>query len=359
MKIHIVGGFLGSGKTTAIIAAARLLMQQGKRIGIVTNDQGKFLVDTHFFRLSMLPTVEVTGGCFCCNYDDLEKHLDYLRDTVNPDVIFAESVGSCADIIATVARPLLLLKSGAHSPASVSVFVDSRLLQMRLNEIALPFNDNVVYIFDKQIEEAGVLVVNKIDRIKPGGLSGLETLARLRYPDKTIFFQNSLDESSVSNWTEHIQTMLWTPPSLPLQIDYPTYGAGEAALAWFDEILEFQPPAKDAYEVTLHLLKTLYDLADEANLPTGHIKFLVQTGEITAKISRTALGDTDWTTSLPQFTSNQVKIIINARVETTALRLKALVTNAIQQALLPLGISYTEHDQAAFHPGYPTPTHRM
>ena len=50
MNLHLVGGFLGSGKTTAIISAARLLMASGKRVAIITNDQGKYLVDTAFFR---------------------------------------------------------------------------------------------------------------------------------------------------------------------------------------------------------------------------------------------------------------------------------------------------------------------
>ena len=48
-RLHLVGGFLGSGKTTAIAAAAKLLMAQGLRVGVVTNDQGKYLVDTAFF----------------------------------------------------------------------------------------------------------------------------------------------------------------------------------------------------------------------------------------------------------------------------------------------------------------------
>ena len=100
MNLHLAGGFLGSGKTTAIIGAAKYLMAKGLRVGVVTNDQGKYLVDTSFMRFSNLPTVEVTGGCFCCNYDDLNQRLDELIAAAHPQVIFAESVGSCADIVA-------------------------------------------------------------------------------------------------------------------------------------------------------------------------------------------------------------------------------------------------------------------
>jgi len=71
VDIHIVGGFLGAGKTTAIIQSAKILMAQGKKVAVITNDQGRYLVDTAFTRLSEIPSVEITGGCFCCRYDDL------------------------------------------------------------------------------------------------------------------------------------------------------------------------------------------------------------------------------------------------------------------------------------------------
>jgi Ni2+-binding GTPase involved in maturation of urease and hydrogenase len=44
MKIHLLSGFLGSGKTTAMEAAAGALVQQGIHTGVITNDQGIKLV---------------------------------------------------------------------------------------------------------------------------------------------------------------------------------------------------------------------------------------------------------------------------------------------------------------------------
>ena len=50
MRLHFVGGFLGSGKTTAIAGACRALRDRGLRVGVVTNDQGKLQVDALFLR---------------------------------------------------------------------------------------------------------------------------------------------------------------------------------------------------------------------------------------------------------------------------------------------------------------------
>ena len=146
MQLHLVGGFLGSGKTTAIVQAAKILMAAGNKVGVVTNDQGKYLVDTAFIHLADLPAVEVGGGCFCCNYNDLNGQLRNLIREAKPDVVFAESVGSCADIVATVVKPLLTLGDEHIQPGSFSVFVDSRLYLHHLLGESLPFSEDVVYI---------------------------------------------------------------------------------------------------------------------------------------------------------------------------------------------------------------------
>ena len=102
MKIHLLSGFLGSGKTTAIQQACNSLMQQGIGVGVITNDQGIKLVDEGFFNSLGIPNRQVINGCFCCNYNDLDDSIESLISLNNPEVIFAESVGSCTDIVATV-----------------------------------------------------------------------------------------------------------------------------------------------------------------------------------------------------------------------------------------------------------------
>ena len=103
--IVVVGGFLGAGKTTLILAAARELERHGRRCAVIMNDQGSELVDTRFADLQGLRSGEVTGGCFCCRLTDLVDAAEKLR-AFSPDVIFAEPVGSCTDLLATVLRPL-------------------------------------------------------------------------------------------------------------------------------------------------------------------------------------------------------------------------------------------------------------
>src|SRR4051812_2438128 len=102
MKLHLLSGFLGSGKTTAIQNAANYLLQKDVKVGIITNDQGTRLVDGDFFKNLELPAEQVGNSCFCCNYNKLDEKINSLIKTYNPDIIFAESVGSCTDLVATV-----------------------------------------------------------------------------------------------------------------------------------------------------------------------------------------------------------------------------------------------------------------
>src|SRR5262245_46943418 len=105
IRFIMLGGFLGAGKTTAMARLAKDYTDQGLRVGIVTNDQAQDLVDTHNLREQGFSVAEVAGACFCCKFDDLLTQVGSLEADRRPDVILAEPVGSCTDLVATVVQP--------------------------------------------------------------------------------------------------------------------------------------------------------------------------------------------------------------------------------------------------------------
>src|SRR5262249_44600919 len=121
MRFVMVGGFLGAGKTTTLGRLARPSLARGQRVGIVTNDQAEDLVDTHSLRSQGLPVEEVAGACFCCRFDDLMGKVECLGKAERPDVILAEPVGSCTDLVATVVQPLKDLYGDRFSVAPYPV----------------------------------------------------------------------------------------------------------------------------------------------------------------------------------------------------------------------------------------------
>jgi Ni2+-binding GTPase involved in maturation of urease and hydrogenase len=359
MKLHLIGGFLGSGKTTAIIGAAKRLMGRGARVGVVTNDQGRYLVDTAFLAGAHVPTVEVTGGCFCCHYDDLEARLDELDRTAMPHSIFAESVGSCADLVATVIKPLADLKRIPTERTTFSVFTDIRLLKRRLDDQPLPFSENVVYIFDKQIEEAGLLILNKADLLSPDEARRVERRARERFPAKIVRLQNSLDDSSVDAWLSLLETGEGDAPDGAIEMDYERYGAGEAELAWLDQKIRLSAPRGRLREAVVAMLGGLLDGIRERRLPIGHVKFLIRQGGEEVKISSTALNGEAWLDEVPPLFGREVTVVVNARVQADAALLEELAGAALDQARAKTRARCLTLTTEFFHPGFPRPTHRM
>ena len=94
------------GKTTLISRLARHYTDLGKKIGLVTNDQAYGLVDTEHLRSPGFDVGEVPGACFCCKFNDLVETAEKLSDDAMPDIIIAEPVGSCTDLMATVIEPM-------------------------------------------------------------------------------------------------------------------------------------------------------------------------------------------------------------------------------------------------------------
>src|SRR5438093_8396500 len=91
----MIGGFLGAGKKTAVARLARQLAGQGRRVGLITNDQGRNLVDTTMLRSQGFATEEIAGGCFCCRFNSLMEAAQRLSEHDRPDILIAEPVGSC------------------------------------------------------------------------------------------------------------------------------------------------------------------------------------------------------------------------------------------------------------------------
>ena len=357
MKLNIVGGFLGSGKTTAITNGSKVLMQLGQQVAVVTNDQGKYLVDTRFVDSNEIPTAEVTNGCFCCNFNSLTDQIEYLEQKFNPDIIFAESVGSCTDLVATVLKPLQLLKKELFDELTFSVFVDSRLLLEYLLDKKLPFSDAIAYIFEKQIEEAEFLIVNKVDLLSVEDIIILRKLTNTLFGNKVLIFQNSLNPENIQQWLASLEKPAFRRKDV-LDIDYQVYGKGEADLAWLDEEIDIQTDDLSAWKHAIEFIDSLISQINSYEIPIGHLKFLLLGEGVSHKISFTTIFDEDWKKWVPDFEINSVQLMVNSRIETTPDVAKEIVKKGVV-AISGAGVFVSENHKQAFQPGFPNPTHRI
>jgi hypothetical protein len=259
--VVLVGGFLGAGKTTLILAAARELQRRGLRSAMVWNDQGKDLVDSRYAALSGMRSGEVTGGCFCCRLSGLIDAMGELRAHA-PDVIFAEPVGSCTDLSATVLHPLLEC-SDTYQLAPLTVLVDPLRAQSMLKPNADP---DMRFLFDKQLQEADLVCFTKSDLypeyLEPSG--------------PHVRHLSAKTGQGVAAWLNEILSGTIATGDQALLIDYSEYARAEAALAWLNLRAVFEPHSGLSPAV---LLGPLLDRIDSAltaeHISIAHLKAIV------------------------------------------------------------------------------------
>ena len=356
MVLVLTGGFLGSGKTTAIVRAAQLLINAGRRVAVITNDQGEQQVDTAFVKSFGISTREVANGCFCCNYHQVDGHLQQLEDTEHPDFIFAESVGSCTDLIATIATPLHNFKPAVKTV--ISVFADADLLCSILDGHAFFQEESVRYIYKKQLEEADLLVLNKADRITNDQLKRVDEVVSSEYPGKIILHQNSLDEKDIRTWLDKINQFTALTDRNSLSVDYDVYGEGESKLAWLDKSITVFSDFGEAAFVTQQVIGAIVDQIQAQRISIGHLKFFIETENEKRKISFTTTSTSgDFRVNLKK--TNRVQLLINARVETEPAMLEKIVDDVLLTSEGTYRCKIDRGKWSLFKPGFPRPTYRI
>ncbi len=360
MKIYFVSGFLGSGKTTSIINAGRILMAEGLKTGVVTNDQGKYLVDNYFVNASGIPSIEVANGCFCCNYDDFDSHLLDLAENEKPDIIFAESVGSCADIVATVMKPLNEFRANYSIQSSLTAFTDGRLLKARLSGGKLPFSDDVIYIFDKQIEESDILVINKSDLLSDADGAELLAEAKRRYPEKRVLLQSAFSDDNLSAWMTEADGFSSSALNKPsMDMDYARYASGELKMAWFDKIFSVKSSSEDIGEAIDYIFSSVGEVLNAEQQGVGHLKLFIKPAAYPAmKISLTGM-DGSAKHQIKTKIGAEARVVLNARVETEPDKLSSIVNNIISSAADRYKLEVNTIEENSFRPGEPAPVHRF
>ncbi|MEY4691054.1 MAG: hypothetical protein RIT19_1379 [Verrucomicrobiota bacterium] len=359
-RYFMIGGFLGAGKTTAVAALAQRLVQQGLRVGLITNDQGSELVDTAMLRARGFATEEIAGGCFCCRFNSLVDAAQKLDAATRPDAFVAEPVGSCTDLVATVTYPLRRIYGDRFRIAPLSVLVDPvRAEQVLGIAPARKFSDKVVYIWKKQAEEADLLVITKSDLLDAARLDRLKAALTEAFPGKDILAVSVRTGAGVDAWFDRLQTS--APLLRPaMAVDYDLYAEGEALLGWLNATVVLQGSALDANALLKALAEDLRTRLGEAEI--AHLKMTFSPDGGLGDIAAVSLVRSDFVPELSLTLDGPAdagQLILNLRVEADPGTLRTAVEAAI--AALPArwpGLAARLEHAEQFRPGRPTPTHR-
>lgn len=359
VRVIFTGGFLGAGKTTALGAIARRLLQKGLTVGLVTNDQAANLVDTAIVKELGVPVAEVAGGCFCCRFSDLVDATEQIL-AKNPDVLLGEPVGSCTDLAATVVNPLKLFYGDIFRIAPFSVLVDpQRVRELVLKEMPTRFPEEVAYIFRKQLEEADIIVLNKIDTLTQSEADRMVGALKELQPAKPILKVSALRGDGVDEWLQMLMRDAPSGSHILRDIDYDTYAKGEAVLGWLNATVRLVgSPQFDALQFAKALMSELQTAINARNAEVAHLKFLLTSG---TQMLRGHLTKAD---AEPNFIGeldevNEATLVLNARVAISPEALGGIATQAILMAAKTVNADAEILSLQSFSPPYPRPPYRM
>lgn len=340
--IVIVGGFLGAGKTSLILAAAKILEQRGMRCAAILNDQGNDLVDRRHTESRGFQAREVAGGCFCCRLSALVSAIEELK-AWSPDVIFAEPVGSCTDISATVFAPL---REGfaRYRLAPFTVLVDPSRAAALLAPDADP---DLTFLFQKQLQEADLVCLTKSDLYRqPVGIPGVATRRT-----------SAAAGEGVEAWLDEILVGDLQAGKTILEIDYARYAQAEAALAWLNLsfVLESDTAITSAFAIGPFLDRIDKSLA-VAGIEIVHLKVFASSASGWLKAAICAHGEEPRIEGiLDASPANRHELLVNLRAKGDPAQVRQIIT--AQFDLLPGRATVVHLD--CFSPAAPQPERRI
>lgn len=359
IEFIMIGGFLGAGKTTLIANLAKRFQAEGKHVCVVTNDQAAGLVDTELLKSQGLEVNEVAGSCFCCNFNGLTDAMDEFETRRRPDVILAEPVGSCTDLIATIALPMMERLGGKFIHRPYAVVLKPSHGKKILSGVSGGFSEKAEYIFRKQLEESEIILVNRIDELSSEDIMQLESHLAEQYPGRRVICLSAKTGENLDTLYGALQAEA-SVRNATMDVDYDVYADGEAELGWLNATVIFDSNGEgfSLDELATGLVEQLRMSLRERDAEPGHLKVLCSSE---SDVSVANLIDSESATMLSVSSgvkAKHAKAIINARVRMSPEELTEQVNAAVSIVALELGVKATTQQLESFRPGRPTPTHR-
>jgi Ni2+-binding GTPase involved in maturation of urease and hydrogenase len=338
-----------------------MCQERGKRVGLITNDQAANLVDTASLQVQGLRVEEVAGACFCCKFDELAEAAEKLRVEERPDVLLGEPVGSCTDLAATVVKPLQKFYGDRYRIAPYSVLVDpTRARQIVLDQNFGGFSPQVAYIFQKQLEEADLICLNKVDGLGAAQRADLVAALHAEFPRAAILCTSGLTGEGFAEWLERLENDDQPAGRHVAEVDYDIYAAGEAELGWLNATFRIRGeqtwPLDD---VVRELVAAMATKVTAQGAEIAHVKVMIQ-GDGHAAVANCVGANAG--VVLSKATGQRTRdglATINARVHLDPSRLQEIVLDAVKLVLAPRNLRTRIERETHFRPGRPVPVHRF
>jgi Ni2+-binding GTPase involved in maturation of urease and hydrogenase len=308
IRFLMLGGFLGAGKTTTITRLARHYQAQGHKVGIVTNDQATDLVDTNSLRAQGFEVGEVSKRVLLLQLQQVDGDRWAARKAARPDIVLAEPVGSCTDLVATVVRPLQQLFEATFDVACTRAARPSHAVASCGTAAALAAGS-----LHLQETGADLIVINRTDELASSEADALTSLLQQQYSGTPVLRMSAKTGAGFEALVEFLDQR-GSFGRRVMDVDYDIYAIGEADLGWLNSSCDYTPGAgRPAADI---VATAVLAGGDRRERPTSAIGMAVGLYGVASLVSNFSAAS-----CLPSNgQTREAQLVVNARVATAPKR---------------------------------------
>lgn len=341
MKVMIIGGFLGSGKTTTILRISRQLSDAGKKTAIIVNEIGEIGLDGDTLTSPGIVTEELTSGCICCTLRiSMQYTLQTLEEEYAPDIVIIEPTGIAFP--GQIREEIETMGLSELSFAPVVALVDPGRFGTEAKEIPR--------FIENQIREAEILCINKIDTAPAETVLAVERMLREINPEARILkFSAKHEDENFEKLLLHLAVPGFKKPSGEKK------NSIELSEVSAYSILYTLGPQDLSPEESKHFieesLRKIQSKVREINPEfVGHVKLSIKLPESTVKGSVTSYKEVPQIELIPGRESEKAELrLLSAVTKIPKNKLIEIVDSILEKNLGKSGIAFEKEVQNHEH----------
>lgn len=167
MNMLVLGGFLGSGKTSVLLQLAKHIIGEDSdkyaKVVILENEIGEVSVDDKILRSKGYAVENMFSGCVCCTMSgEMVINVKKIMTDLQPDWIIMEATG--------VAYPYNIVETLQRSIKDIGMKVVCLADAKRWNRLLIPMGQLIA----DQLNGADFVLINKIDMVDENTLEQVD-----------------------------------------------------------------------------------------------------------------------------------------------------------------------------------------